>query len=76
MKMVNQIGYALSTTQFFRAEFFAPKYVFPCEFQLTQLVKSLIVEYEICRSISVYTKNQLMSWFDDKEFSLKADIID
>ena len=44
MKMVNQIGYALSTIQFFRAEFFAPKYVFPCKFQLTQLVKFLIIE--------------------------------
>ena len=44
MKMVNQIGYALSTIQFFRAEFFAPKYVFPCKFQLIQLVKFFIVE--------------------------------
>ena len=30
-------------------------------FQLAQLVKSLIVEWEICGSISAYIKNRLMS---------------
>ena len=30
-------------------------------FQLTQLVKSLIVEWEICGSIFVYTKNRFVS---------------
>ena len=32
-------------------------------------------EYEIYGLISAYTKNRLVSWFDDKELSSKADAI-
>ena len=44
-------------------------------FQLTQLVKSLIDKKEICGLITTYTKNQLISWFDDKEQSSGTNII-
>ena len=38
-----------------------------CQFQLAQLVKTLIAEYEICGSIPTCMKNRLISWFDSKE---------
>ena len=38
-------------------------------FQLPQLVKSLIVEYEIYGSIPIYTKNRLVFKVDDKEYN-------
>ena len=44
-------------------------------YQLVQLVKSLMVEYEIWGSILAYTKNWLVSWSDDKELSSGADAI-
>ena len=43
--------------------------------KLAQLVKCLIVEQEIGGSILAYTKNQLVSWFDDKKLSLEVDVI-
>ena len=46
-----------------------------CGFQLAQLVKSLIVEWEIWDTILVYTKNWLVSWSDDKELLSRADVI-
>ena len=45
------------------------------EFQLAQLVKSVIVEKEIWDSIPAYIKNLLVSWSNDKKLSLGADII-
>ena len=46
------------------------------KFQLAQLIKFLMVEQEIWGLIYTYTKNQLMSWSDDKEHNYKKmDII-
>ena len=42
---------------------------------LAQLVKFLMVVYEICDSILAYTKNWLVSSSDDKELLLGADTI-
>ena len=38
-----------------------------CQFQLAQLVKTLILEYEIYGLIPVYMKNRLISWSDSKK---------
>jgi len=38
-----------------------------CQFQLAQLVKTLIAEYEICGSIPTCMKNRLISWSDSKK---------
>ena len=47
----------------------------PCGFQLVELVKFFIVGQEIWGSILVYTKNRLISWYNDKELSSRADTI-
>ena len=59
-------------------KFFYLLIIFYCigRFQSVQLVKSLMVEQKIWGSISAYTKNQMVSWFDDKELSSRADAID
>ena len=51
------------------------KELFDSGFPLVQLIKFFMVEKEIWGSIFAYTKNRLVFWSNDKELSLKADVI-